>query len=256
VSLLTTVRLWHLVVGSPPLSAVDSEIKALPEGELVHFHNSMARVLFEAMRDVDAARELFDHALQLLEERKNLLGGAGSLSAGARIELLAGDAAAAARWARAGVEALGELGATVERALSLWVLADALTDLGEVDDADRCAEEARDFWSADDVPVPLQLEARRVCGRIRAARGEHETAEQLAREATAIALTTEQPIEQALTYATLAEVLARAGKLDEAREEREIALELCRQKQAPTYIGYINRRLDALLETTVGESSS
>jgi predicted RNA polymerase sigma factor len=53
-------------------------------------------------------------------------------------------------------------------------------------------------------------------------------------------------LEHGDTNACLAEVLARAGKLDEARAARDRAIEICERKEAPTFAADINRRLDAL----------
>src|SRR5207237_8241621 len=78
-------------------------------------------------------------------------------------------------------------------------------------------------------------------------RGEHGEAEPVGREALAVALETEAMLEQAETYACLAEVLARAGMTDVAREGRDRGLDLCVRKEAPAYAAYINRRLDALV---------
>jgi class 3 adenylate cyclase/tetratricopeptide (TPR) repeat protein len=103
-----------------------------------------------------------------------------------------------------------------------------LCALGRFDEAEPLAEQGRELGHEDD-PVTQSL-WRRVFARVRAHRGEFDDAESLAREALAIAQTTDSPWFRGDTYCDLAEVLDLAGRSDEAAAAFHSALDCYERK--------------------------
>ena len=86
---------------------------------------------------------------------------------------------------------------------------------------------------------------------VEAHRGQHATAERLAREAVQIGEQTEALNAQAETFADLGEVFALAGRREEAAEALEEALARYEAKENLVMAGRVRERL-AALRTTVG----
>jgi tetratricopeptide (TPR) repeat protein len=103
-----------------------------------------------------------------------------------------------------------------------------LCALGRFDEAEPLAEQGRELGHEDD-PVTQSL-WRRVFARVRAHRGEFDDAESLAREALAIAQTTDSPWFRGDTYCDLAEVLDLTGRSDEAAAAFHSALDCYERK--------------------------
>jgi tetratricopeptide (TPR) repeat protein len=102
------------------------------------------------------------------------------------------------------------------------LLARALYAAGRLDEAEAWAGRAAELGASDDALT--QYLWRQARAKVLARRGEHVEAERLAREAVAIAGGTGFLTGQADAYADLAEVLALAGKPEEARVALEQAL--------------------------------
>ena len=90
---------------------------------------------------------------------------------------------------------------------------------------------------------------RQVQARVHAHRGEHAEAERLAREAVAIAERTDGSELQGDALCDLAEVLAAAGRTDEAAEALEQALDRYERKKNLAMAAQVRPRLEALRET-------
>ena len=89
---------------------------------------------------------------------------------------------------------------------------------------------------------------RQVQARVHAHRGEHTEAERLAREAVEIAERTDGLNFRGDALCDLAEVLAGAGRIDEAAETLERALERYERKKNLAMIAQVRPRLEALRE--------
>ena len=163
----------------------------------------------------------------------------------AEISILADDHEDASRrlrelceWLEA-MEQFGFLGWYVGR------LARSLCMLGRFDEAEQVAERGRALeaehgeWDTSVWPEAL--------ARVHVSRGELVEAERLARDAVAAAEGTEYLNEQCQALWTLAEVVAAAGRTDEAAAAFEQALDRCERKKNLALAAQIRRRRDTLL---------
>jgi len=87
---------------------------------------------------------------------------------------------------------------------------------------------------------------RQVQARVHAHRGEHAEAERLAREAIEIAELTDALNHHGDALCDLAEVLAAAGRTDEAAETLERALECYKRKNNLAMLAQVRPQLEAL----------
>jgi tetratricopeptide (TPR) repeat protein len=144
------------------------------------------------------------------------------------VELLVGDADAAVRL---GEEACAALEAEDERSVLSTVagkLAQALYELGRLEEADAWAGRAAELGASDDAMT--QFLWRQARAKVLARWGQHAEAQRLGHEAIAIAEDTEALEFQADAYADLAEVLSLAGRLPQAVEALGEALERYERK--------------------------
>ncbi|MGE5272819.1 MAG: ATP-binding protein [Verrucomicrobiota bacterium] len=178
---------------------------------------------------LEEARSRIAAAGSVLEEvgGQMLVASAHRLHAG-QIELLAGDAAAAEAYFRDGYRMLETFGEHGNLAGLAVYLAAALHRLGRDEEADAMVAEAARGGNPDD--AELQILWRLSSARIRAAGGAGSEAEQLAREAIAIADRTDATSMRADARLALADVLACDGWNGEAREAAQAALELYEAK--------------------------
>ena len=144
------------------------------------------------------------------------------------VELLAGDHAAAAEL---GEEACRLFEARGEKSLlstAAGRLGQALYALDRLDEADASAHRAAQVGASDDAMT--QMLWRQVKAKVLARRGKLAEGERLAREAVAIGEETDMLNFQGDAYADLGEVLALAGKPDEAAGSLEQAVERYQRK--------------------------
>ena len=144
------------------------------------------------------------------------------------VELLAGDPEAAVELGREGCRLLEEIGEQSFLSTGAGLLAQALYECGELDQADEWAGRASKVGASDDAWT--QMLARQARAKVLARRGEHVEAERLAREAVALGDQTEMLNDSANAYADLAEVLLLAGKPDDAAAAFKQALECYERK--------------------------
>ena len=130
------------------------------------------------------------------------------------LELLAGDPAAAAGSGGEAMRLYGELGEQGFASTAAGKLGQALYELDRLDDAEAWAARAAELGASDDRLT--QMLWRQVKAKVLARRGESAEAERLAREAVAIGEETDQLNAVAGAHADLGEVLALAGRADEA----------------------------------------
>ena len=183
----------------------------------------------EGMRgNFDRARELYLQARGLFEELgAAVLAAHTSLTSG-RVELLAGNAAAAEAELRRDYDALGVMGERYFRPLVAAVLAQALHAQGKFAEARELVDEAHGMADEDDIET--QAVWRAVAARLHAEDGAVEEAEELARESVSLLRSTDAPVMQADVLIHLALVLRDRGQLEEARGVLEEARDLYRAK--------------------------
>jgi class 3 adenylate cyclase/tetratricopeptide (TPR) repeat protein len=187
----------------------------------------------------DEARSLTDRAVEHLRE----LGTDRFEVWFADIAALAGDYEAAVRYEQKAVDGFEEHGhltfqASYGAKLGRWLCA-----LGRYDEAEPLARLGRELESQE-----ADWFWRQVQARVHAHREEHAEAERLAREAIAIAERTDELSYQGDAFCDLGEVLAAAGRAEEAAQALEQALERYRRKKNLAMVAQVEPKLEALRE--------
>ena len=121
----------------------------------------------------------------------------------------------------------------------------SLCKLGRFADAERAADRARSLEETWGGSVPDYI-WREVMARVHAHRGDLVEAERLAREAVQASELTDQLDDQCHVLCALAEVLATAGRLDEATAALEQALAGCQRKKNLAFARQVRQRLEEL----------
>jgi class 3 adenylate cyclase/tetratricopeptide (TPR) repeat protein len=160
------------------------------------------------------------------------------------LELWAGNYPAAVRFGLEGCRLYEELGERSYLSGASALLGQAYYGVGELDEAERWAARSRELGASDD--LLLQMLWRQVQAKVLARRGAAAEAEELAREAVAVAEQTDMLDFQAHTYADLAEVLELGGRAEEAAEAFEHALLRCEQKENLAVASRVRERLKGL----------
>jgi tetratricopeptide (TPR) repeat protein len=200
----------------------------------------------------DEAIELANRSIEMVEEL-----GLGHFGASLRgqvgVELLdlAGDREGAISMGRQGIEQLQAMGETGFLSTSAGFLARLLAKGGADDEeAERMAELCERSAASDDFSSQaLWREAR---ARVLARRGEHESAEVLAREAVLLTDPTDYTIARADARMSLAVVLAAAERPTQAADEVRRALALYEDKGATVPVQRARAVLDRLEPHTAG----
>jgi tetratricopeptide (TPR) repeat protein len=162
----------------------------------------------------------------------------------AELACLSGDRPAAARYLREQCDLLETTGHRAFLSTSAPALARELCALGQHEEAERLAllgHELGDEW--DTITQALWRQAQAL---VLAGRGEHAQAEVLAREAVALSEQTDALNFQGDTFCDLAEVLAAAGRTEDAAEALEQALERYERKKNLAMVAQVKPRLEAL----------
>jgi tetratricopeptide (TPR) repeat protein len=144
------------------------------------------------------------------------------------VELLAGDAEAAAELGQEGCRMLDELGERAGLSTAAGNLAQALYAVGRLKEANAWADRAAELGASDDAVT--QMLWRQVRAKVLARRSAHADAERLAREAVVIGEGTDVLDSQGDAYADLAEVLVFSGKSDGAAVALDEAIERFERK--------------------------
>ncbi len=144
------------------------------------------------------------------------------------VEMLAGDASAAERVARATTSLLEKLGDSAFRSLAAGQLAASLYELGHLEQARTWTESAEELSSRDDVVSHMLW--RQVRAKLLAQEGGHVEAERLAVEAVSLGNETEMLNWQANALRDLAEVYLIGRRSPEGQAYLEKAVELYGQK--------------------------
>ncbi|MHB8643494.1 MAG: ATP-binding protein [Gaiellaceae bacterium] len=159
-----------------------------------------------------------------------------------------GDADAAEHVLRQGADDFRELSETGYLSTQLGLLADALFRLGRLKEAKDVVAEAEHLTQAGDVTSETLWRA--VSAKILAREGDLEEAERRARKAIAVVEASDATLQIGDAYAAFADVLELAGRASEARDAREHALALYRQKGHRVLV----ERTQALLAETASSA--
>jgi tetratricopeptide (TPR) repeat protein len=162
----------------------------------------------------------------------------------AQIAALEGDHETAARYLRRLCDLLEELDQRMYLSSAAPMLGRELCSLGRYDEAERCARLVRELDVRQNVLG--QAGSRQVQALVHASRGAHAEAEALAHEALNLIDRTDGLNYQAEARCDLAEVLAAAGRTDEAAAALEQALDRYEHKQNLAIVAQVRPRLEAL----------
>jgi len=232
--------------GSTPLP----EMLAWIDGREAQFGRDWRMMGWRAMASAlqgrfEEARLLQAEYHRAYEERGDLLDLGSNLSQNAvALELLAGDPVAAAALAERGCRILEEAGERAWLSTGACYHAQALYELGRLDDAEDWARKGLDLGGNEDVTT--QMFARQVQAKVLARRGQHAEGERVAREAVALADGTDGLIFQGDALRDLAEVLELAGRREEATTALREALDRYERKGALAPAERVRERLAAL----------
>jgi class 3 adenylate cyclase/tetratricopeptide (TPR) repeat protein len=144
------------------------------------------------------------------------------------VEWLAGDLEAVEKALRGNYGTLAAMGDKAYRSTVAALLATVLVDLNRLDEAADMAEKSREIAAPED--LASQVGWRWAYARVLVRRGELDDAERMIREAVNLSEQTDFPNMRADTLGYLAEVLALAGRVDDAATVLERAIEIYEAK--------------------------
>ena len=185
------------------------------------------------------ARSLLSRTIAELNERGLAVFAAYSMQAAWRIEMLAGDDAAAERVARQGCEQLDRLGEHSWLSTQSCQLADALYTLGRYEEAEQWALRGLKLGSKDDLAT--QHAGLRVRSRLLARKGDVSAAFELAEEINSLSETSDDPRDPGDAALNLAEILHLTGDPARAEEMTQRAIDCYRRKEATAYVARAQR---------------
>jgi ATP/maltotriose-dependent transcriptional regulator MalT len=192
----------------------------------------------------DEGRDLINRGIRIEEDLGLQLSIANDLSQGlAYLELLAGDPAAAERALRIGYDILDGMGETFFLSTTAAILARAVHAQGRDDEAIHFTGISEQTAAPDD--VASQVIWRGARARVLAGRGEADPAEELAREAAALAEPTDLLEMRGDSLMDLAVVLRSIGRSDEDKAARHEAASLYEAKGATVLEAKARALLDA-----------
>jgi class 3 adenylate cyclase/tetratricopeptide (TPR) repeat protein len=183
----------------------------------------------EAMRGrFEEARELGASARSALQEI-GLPAWMGALTQmSGWTEILAGDPAAAERDLRWGVEKLREIGELNWLSTTAAMLSEALYEQGRLEEAERFVKVSQDAAGSEDIFSQVLL--RTVRAKVMGGLERPNDSELLAREAVAIALSSDSLLLQAEAFTTLSQVMGVANRAGESEEALAEAMRACDEK--------------------------
>jgi tetratricopeptide (TPR) repeat protein len=206
--------------GRPSLEAAAAELGR--EGFIGHVMLVQEACFHALTGDFVRARERIRESEVLAERFGSAFWASASYEFGGEIELMAGDDEAAERSFREEYEIHRRMGDEGHGSTSAAYLAFALGRLGRFDEAEELATTARATGADDDLAT--QASARSAQALVRSARGEHDEARRLAREAVDLYANAQSPWFHGNALMTHAEVARAAGLPEEAAEASRGAL--------------------------------
>jgi class 3 adenylate cyclase/tetratricopeptide (TPR) repeat protein len=192
----------------------------------------------------DEAREHLARARAIFTELGNNAALVGLTFSASPLELWAGDAVAAEREARRGVELARQIGDRGRLPNLAALLADALLEQGRVGDAEEYANLAREL--AQEADASAEALWRMATARVLARTGAPDEAVRLAQDAMAILRATQETFTLCSLLLDAAEVFQLAGRLQEETGVLREAIRVSKQKGATVLVRRANERLEQL----------
>jgi AAA ATPase-like protein/tetratricopeptide repeat protein len=230
-----------LVIGPRPadeaLATLDSLLPASPD-PWAHLRRALLLAMLTR----------FDEATAIVSSASDRLRELGTGDEGweprAEIAVLSGDHGSAVEYLRRSCELYEQQGSWALLSTYAPALGRSLCALGRYDEAEPLAQRGRELGADDDFVT--QALWRQVQALVHAQRGEHAKAEQLAREAVAVAARMDGLNFQGDALCDLAEVLAGAGRTSDAAEALEQALDRYERKKNLAMVAQVRPRLEEL----------
>ncbi|MGH3111225.1 MAG: AAA family ATPase [Gaiellaceae bacterium] len=173
---------------------------------------------------IDEARTILAEAhAELVDRGRSISLGTALSQVFVHVELLAGDAEAAALYGEEGCRLLDELGERSFLSTGAGWLAQALYELDRLEEADGWAERAAELGASEDTMT--QVLWRQVRSKVLARAGRAEDAQRMIEEAVAMVETTDAIDQQGAVHADHGEVLVLVEKPDRATPAFERALD-------------------------------
>jgi tetratricopeptide (TPR) repeat protein len=186
-------------------------------------------VLEASLGSFDEARRSLARAHDLLDEVALTVWLAGPFAQSAGwVELFAGEAGAAERVLRAGVDTLREIGEMTWFSTVAGLLGEAVLQAGRRDEAEVLAEASRDAAAPDD--LYSQAIWRTVASTVHASSGRADSAEALAQEAVDLIRRSDFLLLHWYTFMNLARVLELLGRIPDAASAADKAADAARLK--------------------------
>ena len=231
---------FALVLGSRP---ADEALEALATGgAAAHPKTLLAQAwLLARLGRFDEARRL---ATDVAPRYREIVGNPNDVVVRARIESLARGLRRAIALQREHCRFLEQNSALASLSTGLPLIGRWLCLLGRHDEAEPLARRGRELTPMGD--VVSEAGWRQAQALVDAHRGNHARAEQLAREALALREETDSPTMQGDALYDLAEVLAAAGRTDEAAAALVDARGRYERKRCVAMVTRVQARLDAL----------
>jgi ATP/maltotriose-dependent transcriptional regulator MalT len=207
------------------------EIGARADGSrLVEASVLRASAVLTAMGgEFDEARSLVARAREILDGLGRRVSAAGATIEAGKVELLAGDAAAAERILRPGFEELERMGEGGYLSLATALLAAAVVASGRAAEGEELTYISERAASPDDLPSQVALRIARAAAR--RAVGDFAAAESFLREALRLVEASDDINSRADALLALAQVLQEKGCQDDARNAAETAVEFYARKR-------------------------
>jgi len=244
---------WTLVHGATPVGEAIDAIQGLLE--TTAGDRKTEAVLLGALAQLESMRGRFDEARPLYQRGQAILAELGAgLDAhttsidSARVELLAGDLAAAERELRRDYEALDALGETYFRSSIAGMLAHVLLQAGQSGPAAEFASVAEAISDAEDVVSQIVWKSARA--RLLAGDGDR-AAESLAREAVDAAAATADVELRGDTLTDLGAVLGALGRAEDAAAAYRQAIEHYERKGDVVSVALVRNLLEGGVERPV-----
>ncbi len=227
------VYAWALLYGPTPVADASSRLREVADQISVD-QLGVAKVNLQLAQltamagDFDTARDLYRSSQSKLEELRAGIHALSTSLDAARVELLAGDDAAAEQMLRRDFDALTAVGERYSLSSVAGLLAHAIERQGRVDEADEITRIAEEISAPDDLDAQALWRGARA--RVLASRGRHAEALALAREAVEMRTQVDTLIDRVDALMDLAEVLRRAGDWPGADAALREALEVASGK--------------------------